>query len=68
MDTRRGGTAGAVHASERFMSVCFFVFVLQVYSSVYFCGHVFFLVAFLIMPYLRKALVPKKEQSQKKEE
>ncbi|TKS82245.1 Lysophospholipid acyltransferase 5 [Collichthys lucidus] len=37
---------------------------LKVYSSVYFCGHVFFLVAFLIMPYLRKALVPKKERSQ----
>ncbi|XP_024123601.1 lysophospholipid acyltransferase 5 isoform X1 [Oryzias melastigma] len=33
---------------------------LKVYSSVYFCGHVFFLVAYLILPYLRKALVPKK--------
>ncbi|XP_026226380.1 lysophospholipid acyltransferase 5 isoform X1 [Anabas testudineus] len=41
---------------------------LKVYSSVYFCGHLFFLVAFLIMPYLRKALVPKKERSQKKQE
>ncbi|XP_020504768.1 lysophospholipid acyltransferase 5 [Labrus bergylta] len=40
---------------------------LKVYSSVYFCGHVFFLVAFLIMPYLRKALVPKKERSQKQD-
>ncbi|XP_028984858.1 lysophospholipid acyltransferase 5 isoform X1 [Betta splendens] len=41
---------------------------LKVYSSIYFCGHVFFLTAFLIMPYLRKALVHKKEHSQKKEE
>ncbi|GAA6229262.1 lysophospholipid acyltransferase 5 [Lates japonicus] len=41
---------------------------LQVCSSVYFCGHVFFLTALLIMPYLRKALVPKKERSQKKQE
>ncbi|XP_074540434.1 lysophospholipid acyltransferase 5 isoform X1 [Halichoeres trimaculatus] len=40
---------------------------LKVYSSVYFCGHVFFLVAFLIMPYLRKALVPKKDRSQKQD-
>ncbi|XP_034553176.1 lysophospholipid acyltransferase 5 [Notolabrus celidotus] len=40
---------------------------LKVYSSIYFCGHVFFLVAFLIMPYLRKALVPKKERSQKED-
>ncbi|XP_068179651.1 lysophospholipid acyltransferase 5 [Antennarius striatus] len=40
----------------------------KVYSSVYVCGHVFFLVAFLIMPYLRKVLVPKKERSQKKED
>ncbi|KAG7475827.1 lysophospholipid acyltransferase 5 [Solea senegalensis] len=41
---------------------------LKVYSSVYFCGHAFFLVAYLIMPYLRKALVPKKERSPKKQE
>uniref|UniRef100_A0A673BMD5 Lysophospholipid acyltransferase 5 n=1 Tax=Sphaeramia orbicularis TaxID=375764 RepID=A0A673BMD5_9TELE len=40
---------------------------LKVYSSVYFCGHVFFLVAYLVMPYLRKVLVPKR-QSQKKED
>uniref|UniRef100_A0A3P9K595 Lysophospholipid acyltransferase 5 n=1 Tax=Oryzias latipes TaxID=8090 RepID=A0A3P9K595_ORYLA len=32
---------------------------LKVYSSVYFCGHVFFFVAYLILSYLRKALVPK---------
>ncbi|MBN3299688.1 MBOA5 acyltransferase, partial [Amia calva] len=41
---------------------------LRVYSSVYFCGHVFFLSAFLIMPYLRRALVPKKRESEKKKE
>ncbi|KAM9309558.1 lysophospholipid acyltransferase 5 [Pholidichthys leucotaenia] len=41
---------------------------LKVYSSVYFCGHVFFLVAYLIIPYLRKALVPKKEQGEKKQD
>ncbi|XP_045901749.1 lysophospholipid acyltransferase 5 [Micropterus dolomieu] len=36
---------------------------LKVYSSIYFCGHVFFLVAFLSIPYLRKVLVPRKERS-----
>uniref|UniRef100_A0A3P8S4M4 Lysophospholipid acyltransferase 5 n=1 Tax=Amphiprion percula TaxID=161767 RepID=A0A3P8S4M4_AMPPE len=41
---------------------------LKVYSSVYFCGHVFFLVVYLSMPYLRKALVPKKERKDKKQE
>ncbi|XP_069551715.1 lysophospholipid acyltransferase 5 [Brachyistius frenatus] len=41
---------------------------LKVYSSIYFCGHVFFLAAFLIMPYLRKVLVPKRERSEKKQE
>ncbi|XP_063342845.1 lysophospholipid acyltransferase 5 isoform X2 [Pelmatolapia mariae] len=41
---------------------------LKVYSSVYFCGHLFFLVAYLILPYLRKALVPKKEGREKKQE
>ncbi|XP_030249290.1 lysophospholipid acyltransferase 5 isoform X1 [Sparus aurata] len=41
---------------------------LKVYSSIYFCGHAFFLVAFLIMPYLRKALVPRKERSQIKQD
>nr|XP_057908983.1 lysophospholipid acyltransferase 5 isoform X1 [Doryrhamphus excisus]XP_057908984.1 lysophospholipid acyltransferase 5 isoform X1 [Doryrhamphus excisus] len=41
---------------------------LKVYTSVYFCGHVFFLVAFLIMPHLRKALVPRKERSQHKQD
>uniref|UniRef100_A0A8C5HQW5 Lysophospholipid acyltransferase 5 n=1 Tax=Gouania willdenowi TaxID=441366 RepID=A0A8C5HQW5_GOUWI len=41
---------------------------LKVYSSVYFCGHVFFLATYLIIPYLRKALVPKKERSEKKQD
>lgn len=41
--------------------------VLQVYFSVYFCGHVFFLVAYLIVPYLRKALVPKERSPQKQD-
>ncbi|XP_047453786.1 lysophospholipid acyltransferase 5 isoform X1 [Mugil cephalus] len=41
---------------------------LKVYSSVYFCGHVFFLVCYLILPYLRKALVPKKPRTEKKQE
>uniref|UniRef100_A0A8C4EE53 Lysophospholipid acyltransferase 5 n=1 Tax=Dicentrarchus labrax TaxID=13489 RepID=A0A8C4EE53_DICLA len=41
---------------------------LKVYSSIYFCGHVVFLAAFLIIPYLRKALVPKKERSQIKQD
>ncbi|MGH0119775.1 UNVERIFIED_CONTAM: hypothetical protein FKN15_025654 [Acipenser sinensis] len=40
----------------------------QVYSSVYFCGHVFFFTAMLIMPYLRRALVPRKKEKGKKEE
>ncbi|XP_028280261.1 lysophospholipid acyltransferase 5 [Parambassis ranga] len=41
---------------------------LKVYSSVYFCGHLFFLLAFLIMPYLRKALVPRRERKETKQE
>ncbi|XP_008321008.1 lysophospholipid acyltransferase 5 [Cynoglossus semilaevis] len=41
---------------------------LKVYRSIYFCGHLFFLVAYLAMPYLRKVLVPKNERSQKKQE
>ncbi|XP_036451198.1 LOW QUALITY PROTEIN: lysophospholipid acyltransferase 5 [Colossoma macropomum] len=40
---------------------------LKVYSSVYFCGHLFFFAAILILPYLRKALVPRKAKSDKKE-
>ncbi|XP_031432195.1 lysophospholipid acyltransferase 5 isoform X2 [Clupea harengus] len=39
---------------------------LKVYSSVYFCGHIFFFAAYLILPYLRKALVPRK--GEKKQE
>ncbi|XP_008278415.1 lysophospholipid acyltransferase 5 [Stegastes partitus] len=41
---------------------------LKVYSSVYFCGHIFFLATFLSIPYLRKALVPKKERRDKKQD
>ncbi|KAI4895773.1 hypothetical protein NFI96_010028 [Prochilodus magdalenae] len=41
---------------------------LKVYSSVYFCGHLFFFAAIPIMPYLRKVLVPRKAKSDKKEE
>uniref|UniRef100_A0A674MYK7 Lysophospholipid acyltransferase 5 n=1 Tax=Takifugu rubripes TaxID=31033 RepID=A0A674MYK7_TAKRU len=41
---------------------------LRVHMSVYFLGHVFFLVAFLSVPYLRKALVPKKERGQAKQD
>lgn len=41
---------------------------LKVYTSIYFCGHIFFLIAFLIMPYLRNALVPRKERSQLKKD
>ncbi|MGH0135038.1 UNVERIFIED_CONTAM: hypothetical protein FKN15_056476 [Acipenser sinensis] len=40
----------------------------KVYSSVYFCGHVFFFTAMLIMPYMRRALVPRKKEKEKKEE
>lgn len=40
----------------------------QVLMSVYFLGHVFFLVAFLSVPYLRKALVPKKERGPSKQD
>uniref|UniRef100_A0A4W4FLT9 Lysophospholipid acyltransferase 5 n=1 Tax=Electrophorus electricus TaxID=8005 RepID=A0A4W4FLT9_ELEEL len=39
---------------------------LKVYSSVYFCGHIFFVTAYLILPYLRKALVPRKTKSDNK--
>uniref|UniRef100_A0AAY5K4B2 Lysophospholipid acyltransferase 5 n=1 Tax=Esox lucius TaxID=8010 RepID=A0AAY5K4B2_ESOLU len=40
----------------------------RVYSSVYFCGHIFFFTLYLMLPYLRKALVPTKERSEKKED
>lgn len=36
--------------------------------SVYFLGHIFFIVAFLSVPYLRKMLVPKKERGQLKQD
>uniref|UniRef100_A0A667YCA2 Lysophospholipid acyltransferase 5 n=1 Tax=Myripristis murdjan TaxID=586833 RepID=A0A667YCA2_9TELE len=41
---------------------------LKVYSSVYFCGHIFFFTVYLILPYLRKLLVPKRERSEKKQD
>ncbi|XP_047667422.1 lysophospholipid acyltransferase 5 isoform X2 [Tachysurus fulvidraco] len=41
---------------------------LKVYSSVYFCGHLFFIIAFLILPFLRMALVPVKAKSDRKED
>uniref|UniRef100_H3CRG8 Lysophospholipid acyltransferase 5 n=1 Tax=Tetraodon nigroviridis TaxID=99883 RepID=H3CRG8_TETNG len=40
---------------------------LKVQMSVYFLGHVFFIVAFLSVPYLRKMFVPKKERGQLKQ-
>uniref|UniRef100_A0A673WQ44 Lysophospholipid acyltransferase 5 n=1 Tax=Salmo trutta TaxID=8032 RepID=A0A673WQ44_SALTR len=41
---------------------------LRVYSSIYFCGHIFFFTLYLGIPYLRKVLVPRKERSEKKED
>ncbi|XP_033837541.1 lysophospholipid acyltransferase 5 [Periophthalmus magnuspinnatus] len=41
---------------------------LKVYLSVYFSGHICLIIMFLIMPYLRRALVPRKDRSLKKEE
>uniref|UniRef100_A0A8B9GZM0 Lysophospholipid acyltransferase 5 n=1 Tax=Astyanax mexicanus TaxID=7994 RepID=A0A8B9GZM0_ASTMX len=41
---------------------------LKVYLSVYFCGHVFFFALILLLPYLRKALVPRKAKLDKKED
>lgn len=43
-------------------------FVFQVYSSIYFSGHIFFFAAFLVLPYLRKVFVPRKKGSEKKED
>ncbi|XP_069038530.1 lysophospholipid acyltransferase 5 isoform X2 [Lepisosteus oculatus] len=40
----------------------------KVYTSIYFCGHVLFLSSLLVMPYLRRALVPRKKGSEKKEQ
>ncbi|KAM6968028.1 lysophospholipid acyltransferase 5 [Aplochiton taeniatus] len=41
---------------------------LKVYSSVYFCGHIFFLAGYLVIPHLRKVLVPRRERADKKED
>ncbi|CAF97830.1 unnamed protein product, partial [Tetraodon nigroviridis] len=48
---------------DKWLKVEMFIFpVFQVQMSVYFLGHVFFIVAFLSVPYLRKMFVPKKER------
>ncbi|XP_076010823.1 lysophospholipid acyltransferase 5 isoform X2 [Genypterus blacodes] len=41
---------------------------LKVHFAVYFCGHLFFVGFYLILPYARKVLVPKKERGEKKED
>ncbi|XP_017164740.1 lysophospholipid acyltransferase 5 isoform X1 [Poecilia reticulata] len=41
---------------------------LKVYSSIYFCGHLFFLVVYLILPFLRITLVPKQDRREKKQD
>ncbi|XP_030639903.1 lysophospholipid acyltransferase 5 [Chanos chanos] len=41
---------------------------LKVYSSVYFCGHVFFFTAWILIPHLRKILVPRRRETEKKTE
>uniref|UniRef100_A0A3Q3X6H9 Lysophospholipid acyltransferase 5 n=1 Tax=Mola mola TaxID=94237 RepID=A0A3Q3X6H9_MOLML len=41
---------------------------LKVYRSVYFSGHIFFIVALFSIPYLRKVLVPKRERSPLKQD
>lgn len=40
---------------------------LQVYKSIYFLGHIFFLSLLVILPYLHKAMVPRKEKLKKME-
>ncbi|XP_012879036.1 PREDICTED: lysophospholipid acyltransferase 5 [Dipodomys ordii] len=40
---------------------------LKVYRSVYFIGHVFFLSLLFILPYMRRALVPRKEKLKRME-
>jgi hypothetical protein len=39
----------------------------QVYRSIYFLGHVFFLSLLFILPYIHKAMVPRKEKLKKRE-
>lgn len=39
----------------------------QVYKSIYFLGHVFFLSLLFTLPYVRKAMVPRKEKLKKME-
>ncbi|XP_005066077.1 lysophospholipid acyltransferase 5 [Mesocricetus auratus] len=40
---------------------------LKVYRSVYFLGHVFFLSLLFVLPYIHKAMVPRKEKLKKRE-
>lgn len=42
-------------------------FSLQVYKSIYFLGHVLFFTLLLVLPYIRKLLVPRKEKLKKAE-
>uniref|UniRef100_A0A8C6RL75 Lysophospholipid acyltransferase 5 n=1 Tax=Nannospalax galili TaxID=1026970 RepID=A0A8C6RL75_NANGA len=40
---------------------------LKVYQSIYFLGHIFFLSLLVTLPYIHKAMVPRKEKLKKKE-
>ncbi|CAM4434011.1 lysophospholipid acyltransferase 5 isoform X2 [Lepidochelys kempii] len=40
---------------------------IKVYSSIYFLGHMIFLTLLLVLPYIRRALVPRKEKLKKAE-
>lgn len=54
------------HLRDTFLTEMHIFTAFQVQMSVYFLGHVFFIVAFLSEPYLRKTFVPKKERGQSK--
>lgn len=56
------------HLEHTFLTENPILTVFQVHMSVYFLGHIFFIVAFLSVPYLRKMLVPKKERGQLKQD
>lgn len=53
---------------DTFLTEVHIFLVFQVQMSVYFLGHIFFIVAFLSLPYLRKLFVPKKERGQLKQD
>lgn len=55
--------AGTHHAPD----LAHWLLPLQVYKSVYFIGHVFFLSLLFTLPYIHKAMVPRKEKLKKKE-